>query len=271
MNINRMKKYSTEEERHQLLIQQFEEDRKKYKMQCGVSKQFRLRGGDEYPFLEDFCANNGLIDYHYFIQDIYVAKKIFQEGIKHVYDIGSRVDGFISHLLSMGIRVTMLDIRPFQWEVEGIDYIHADATALETVSDASLGTLTSLHALEHFGLGRYGDDVDYLGWKKGIAAMKRVLTEGGKLYLSVPVGKEEKVMFNAHRIFHPTTIINECGPELVLEEFSVVHNNLQLETYICRQFVNESVIEFMEHHVIGPYDCGIFVFKKKSRNNAVKE
>ena len=64
------------------------------------------------PILGDNRAAAGGIDRHYFLQDIYLARQIREDHpVKH-YGIGSRVDGFISHLLCDNIPVTMIDIRP---------------------------------------------------------------------------------------------------------------------------------------------------------------
>lgn len=58
-----------------------------------------------------------------------------------------------------------------------------------------------LHALEHFGLGRYNDPIDYDGWRKGLVGLTRMLEPNGTLYLSVPTGQTQRVEFNAHRVF----------------------------------------------------------------------
>jgi hypothetical protein len=68
-------------------------------------------------------------------------------------------------------------------------------------------SLSCLHALEHFGLGRYGDPIDNCGWKSGLSSLSRLLVRGGRLYLSTPVGKEI-VMFNAHRVFSPMQLLD---------------------------------------------------------------
>ena len=47
--------------------------------------------------------------------------------------------------------------------------------------------------------------------------MKRVLKPGGRLYVSVPTGKE-RVEFNSQRVFHPDTIPNLLGMALVSRE-----------------------------------------------------
>lgn len=221
--------FTSQQELQQALTQLFNDDVAEYNRQLisrgGVaSSKFKIEERNLYPLLMDciqeaggFPAGEG-----YFYQDIWGARKVYESGAKLVYDIGSRMDGHISHLLSMNVNVVMLDIRPFSHQVDGLSFIQADAMDLSNIPDNSIQTLTSLCALEHFGLGRYSDPVVYDGWQKSLLAIKRKIKVGGHFYLSVPVGSEEKVCFNAHRVFHPTTIIDTVAPELEIEEFSYI-------------------------------------------------
>jgi len=62
-------------------------------------------------------------------------------------------------------------------------------------------SLSCLHALEHFGLGRYGDPIDFDGWIKGLKNLYKLLEPRGILYLSLPTGEPQRVEFNAQRVF----------------------------------------------------------------------
>ena len=72
--------------------------------------------------------------------------------------MGSRIDGFVAHLL-LTRPVIYLDIRPLPHEIEGLQYVLASILGLP-LADNSCQTLSTLHAIEHIGLGRYGDPVD---------------------------------------------------------------------------------------------------------------
>ncbi len=172
-----------------------------------------------YPCIYDWDAPAGSLGY-YFWQDLWAAKKIFQVHPYEHYDIGSRVDGFIAHVLPF-MPVTMIDIRPLPDKVEGLNFIQSDATNLENIPDNSIISLSSLCAPEHFGLGRYGDPIDPEACFKAMRSMQRVLKNGGHLYIAVPVGENNGVAFNAHRIFKPELIIETLN-ELTLADFSVV-------------------------------------------------
>jgi len=68
-------------------------------------------------------------------------------------------------------------------------------------------SLSCLHALEHFGLRRYGDPIDPQGYERALASMAGLLKRGGVFYLSVPIGID-RIEFNANRIFNPRVIVN---------------------------------------------------------------
>ena len=226
---------------------------------------FEYKKEYEYKCLTDYRECAGTIDAHYFFQDIYVASKVREEGLTHIYDIGSRIEGYISHLLSMGIKVTMIDIRPMDYGIKGLDFIQGNACELSEIQDSSLDVLSCLHALEHFGLGRYGDSMDYYGWEKALGQYKRVLMPGGKLFLSVPVGKIERVCFNAHRVFRPLTIVKELCPEMKLLEFTYIHNGKLTTVDFSDNTVTENterILEELSDSNLGDYDCGIYVFKR---------
>lgn len=110
----------------------------------------------------------------YLIQDLWAAAKIFEDGYngKH-YDIGSRVDGFITHLLAFGKKVVLVDIRPLPYYIKNLSFIQADATDLSEFEDNSIFSMSALCSLEHFGLGRYGDPIDPNACFKAIKAIQR--------------------------------------------------------------------------------------------------
>ena len=85
--------------------------------------------------------------------------------------------------------------------------------------DETFPVITSLHAIEHFGLGRYGDSIDPIGDINGLKEMYRVLEPGGYVILSVPVTYAccEKIVFDKHRLYSIETfdrILKNIGFEI---------------------------------------------------------
>lgn len=203
----------------------------------------------------DKYVENGGLSY-YFFQDLWGAQKVRQAAPKTHYDIGSRVDGLIAHLLSFRENVVLIDIRPMDLQLPGLKYIQADATNLDGIADNSIESLSALCSLEHFGLGRYGDPVDPEACFKAFAAIQRKMTPGGNVYIAVPVG-EEHVEFNAHRVFYARTIV-EAFSEMELVEFSAIEGgNMQINYHV-------PLDRYDSYHQGGDID-GLFHFRKPLR------
>lgn len=184
-------------------------------------RQFRMAGGvakilDFYPCLNDKTATSA-IDTHYFNQAIWAFKRIMKNGAKQHVDVGSDVR-FVGMLTTI-TEVTFVDIRPLEINLAGLTSKSGSIVSLP-FTDCSISSLSSMHVIEHIGLGRYGDPIDPYGSTKASAELIRVLEPGGKLYLSVPIG-ESKVQFNSQRVFAPEEIRQMFG-SLKLVEFSIV-------------------------------------------------
>lgn len=215
-------------------------------------ENFSVDDGNLWPVISDKYANAGTVR-NYFWQDLWAAQLVISSGEREHFDIGSRLDGFIAHLLSAKIDVTMIDVRPFPTEIQGLHTIVDDAKTLHQIEDSSIKSLSALCSIEHFGLGRYGDSIDPEACFECFNNISRVLRKGGSLYLSLPVGKE-RVEFNAHRVFYPSTII-DCFDDMELIEFSSTADGKIEYNVGTHDFDNDS------HN--GEYRYGLFHFKKK--------
>jgi hypothetical protein len=192
-------------------------------------QQSRRHAADEFrislmPILSDAAAVSGVAKGHYFHQDLWAARRIHALKPSLHIDVGSRVDGFVAHLLTF-MDVTVIDVRPLSSKVPGLAFTQKDMMAKNGAEGLSSESVSCLHALEHFGLGRYGDPFDWDGWRQGLVNLASIVKEGGRLYLSVPIGPQV-VEFNAHRIFAPQTIISEAEKlGLSLHEFSFIDDD----------------------------------------------
>ena len=197
-----------------------EDDIKKY-TEMNQRPNFAIKKEYLWTVIKDKYSLAGTVN-NYFWQDLWASRLVIKSGVKCHFDIGSRLDGFIAHLLASGIDIAMIDVRKFPEEVEGLHTIVDDATSLKQIPDGSIESLSALCSLEHFGLGRYGDPIDPEACFKCFGNIQRKLKTKGKLYISLPIGKE-RLEFNAHRVFYPSTIV-ECFGSLILKEFSCTSN-----------------------------------------------
>lgn len=156
--------------------------------------------GKTYPCLGDRFEQSGVAGGHYFHQDLYVAQRVLKNNPRRHVDVGSRVDGFVAHV-AVFRPIEVFDIRPLRTSARNITFRQADLMDRASAPDACTDSLSCLHTLEHFGLGRYGDPVDPEGYRKGWDTLHRMLEPGGRLYFSVPMGERQRVEFDAHRVF----------------------------------------------------------------------
>lgn len=171
---------------------------------------------DVYPCLSDRVTRTPF-DPHYLYQGAWLARRLSLTNPSLHVDVGSSV-AMVS-VLSAGVPMVFLDYRPLEVKLSGLQSIAGNAAILP-FQDGSVLSLSSLHVIEHVGLGRYGDPLDSEGTRRAAVELQRVLRPGGRLFLSVPVGRE-RVCFNAHRVHAPGTI-QSYVPALRLESFSLV-------------------------------------------------
>ncbi|NJN12883.1 MAG: DUF268 domain-containing protein [Richelia sp. RM1_1_1] len=203
-----------------------------------------------FPSLVDRYENAGRLDHHYFHQDLWASRKVFEKKPEHHVDVGSRIDGFVSHVLTFR-DIEVLDVRKLTSSIKGMSFRQVDLMQTNTVPENICDSLSCLHALEHFGLGRYGDPIDPEGHIKGLQSLKKLLKSGGVLLLSVPIGKE-RVEFNAHRIFAVETIISLTNPDFKLYSFSYIDDK-----GIFHENVDYTALPEMV------YGCGMFELIKQ--------
>ena len=211
------------------------------------------------PCFHDRYEEGGITHSEYFWQDLLVARWIYEtQPLRHV-DVGSRVDGFIAHIASFR-EIEVFDVRPISTQIPGVVFKQMDFMQTDSLFSTEEGycdSLSCLHAIEHFGLGRYGDPIDSRGYKRGIANMAKLIKPGGRFYLSTPIG-QERVEFNSHWVFDPRTIIHCADVNgLKLQKLKVINSN----GVVLAVKPTADKLRDLGQNI---YNLGIFVFVKSS-------
>ena len=180
--------------------------------------------GKAYPCLFDRFESSagGPAAGAYFHQDLHVAQLIHRNRPSRHVDVGSRVDGFVAHI-AVFCPIDVYDIRPLTTSASNITFRQRDIMAERPDLDGSTDSLSCLHTLEHFGLGRYGDPIDYDGYLKGWESLYRMLKPGGKFYFSVPIGAQ-RIEFDGHRVFSVPFLVGMMHGKYRIDSFVYVND-----------------------------------------------
>lgn len=187
----------------------FDEVFQKISTEKGVSFQTSTIGVDlTYAYMHLFCQR--------IINDIanQNARKLT------LLDVGSQFS-FISFAANF-CNVVSLEPRASRHNIVfpgffSIEFVKGEAQKIPFPNNV-FDIVTSFHAIEHFGLGRYGDTYDYYGDQKGIQEFARVLSPSGILITAVPVARESEIEFNGQRKYNPDDfkkIVQSTGLEIV--------------------------------------------------------
>lgn len=218
---------------------------------------FKKAGGKVdklFPIYSDYKEQAGSATGHYFHQDLLVANYISKKNPTRHIDIGSRVDGFVAHVASFR-PIEVIDVRELKDSGhDNIRFKRMDLMNLDAVESEICDSLSCLHAIEHFGLGRYGDPINPVGHLTGFGNLVKMLKPGGTLYLSFPIGHADQLHFNAHRVFKPDSVLRwPEGGALELQSFSFVDDAGDLHKEVPISTVPTDI----------QYGCGIYTFKKR--------
>lgn len=217
--------------------------------------EWRRLGGKitkHHMVLSDYRDVAGTAKGHYFHQDLLVARLVFEDKPKRHVDIGSRVDGFVAHVAAFR-EIEILDVRPLESSKHrNIKYHQADLMCPQDLGE--IDSLSCLHVIEHFGLGRYTDKIDVQGHIKGITNLVELVSLGGRLYISFPISDQDEVHFNAHRVFNPRSILQHPSIKNLMHliRFDYVDDDGDLH-------LNKNIQDLPPGM---RFSCGIYTFEK---------
>lgn len=186
-------------------------------------------------------------DAHYQYQPLWASRLIIAKKPSLHIDIGSQLNFGLS--LSLVIPVTFIDFRTLEVPVENYKSLSASILDLP-FPDNSIESLSSMHVIEHIGLGRYGDPLNVSGTTDAAKELARVLKQGGDLYVTTPVGKM-RTAFNSHRIHTASSVVSMFSP-LELVSLDVIDDS--------GKWIRNTTAELYD---TANYALGMFHFTKK--------
>ena len=220
------------------------------------NNRFSVKWRDRYPCLDDNTPNTAF-DRHYVYHTSWAARILAKTRPEYHVDISS--DLRFATLVSAFVPIRFYDYRPANLNLDNLILERANITRL-CFEDQSIASLSCMHVVEHIGLGRYGEPLDYEGDLKAIAELNRVLAIEGDLIFVVPIG-QPRILFNAHRIYCYEQVI-EYFRDLKLVEFALIPDHINENGLIknaSQTFADEQ-----------SYACGCFWFKNVHCPNAIE-
>ena len=212
--------------------------------------RFALRWRDRWLCWGDATSKTSF-DRHYVFHTAWACRVLAESRPPLHVDISSSLY-FVSNA-SAFVPMQFYDYRPAQLGLAGLKCDQADLTKLH-FTDGSVASLSCMHVVEHVGLARYGDPLDYDGDLKAVAELRRVVASGGQLLLVVPIGGEARIQFNAHRIYTYRQVLG-MFPGFELVEFALIPDDgspLGLVRHANEDLSNQQ-----------RYGCGCFWLRKK--------
>ncbi len=209
---------------------------------------------NKYFITNDLYEQWWIATWHYFHQDLLVAQEIYiKNPTKHV-DIWSRVDWLISNIASFR-DIEVFDIREIKSKIKNIKFKKANLMYLNNKYINYCDSISSLHAIEHFWLWRYWDPIDPEWHIKWLNNIYKILKKWWIFYFSVPIW-EQRVEFNAHRVFNLKYLIDFFYKKYNIINFSYVDDKWNLHKNI--KLSNENI----KKNYWCNYWCGIFKLLK---------
>jgi hypothetical protein len=150
-----------------------------------------------------------------------------------------------------------VDIRPLPFKIPNVTFHQADINKDLNDWKECTDAVSSLHVVEHIGLGRYGDTIDPEGHIKCLQNITSMLKPGGIFFFSTPIGPE-RIEFNAHRVFSLRCLHTLLTKNFDILDFGIVTDENELLTDIK---LND---ELLDNNCGQYYGCGLFVLRKRT-------
>ncbi len=234
--------------------------------QCKTDIAIQAIKGSGRPItlLELFKSHYDPKEYHHIGDaDVFVFAQEFNEPIPStVLEIGANDEPTSNILALAGYTVFGVDLKPYMSRVNlplNLTFIQADFNFLRF--DSPFDTIVSLSTIEHVGLGAYGEtpyaDGDMLTMENAYKALRN----GGKVYLTVPVGISQLTL--DWRVYDKNDLKHR-----IIRRFNILKTRYFASGKIGTYEIGDDVPEEVAFQQIGPNATVLLVLQK---NQAIKQ
>lgn len=217
------------------------------RLESTTNPRFLLDWQKRWPCLTDDTQQTPF-DAHYLYSMAWGARVLATTKPELHFDISSWV--YFSTIVSAFIPMHFYEYRPAPIVLSGHKSEHVDILHLP-FEDQSVKSLSCMHVVEHIGLGRYGDPLNYDGDMQAMSELRRVVGKGGTLLFVVPMG-QPCIYFNAHRVYSYDSI-REYFSDFRIDEFAFLPNDSS------NGLLYDPPLDFVNSQT---YGCGCFQFTR---------
>ncbi len=214
-----------------------------------TSERFSLTSSDLFPIYGEATSTTDF-DRHYVYHTAWAARVIASIRPAMHVDISSSL--YFSAIVSAFCPVQLYDYRPPELTLSNLK-THSGNLSRLPFEDEAIDCISCMHVIEHIGLGRYGDPIDYDGDLRAIRELCRVVKPKGNLLFVVPVGKP-RVQFNAHRIYSFEQIMSQFT-DFELKEFCLIPDSAETGGLVIN--ATPALVAAQQ------YGCGCFWLQKQ--------
>jgi hypothetical protein len=120
---------------------------------------------------------------------------------RDVLIVGSNIPWYESNCVIRGARTTTVEYLPRFYDHPLMSNVMVGQQLADMLGNGKLfDTILCISSIEHDGLGRYGDPINPNADLQTMTRMRRMLVQGGLLYMSFPVGRD-CVVWTACRVY----------------------------------------------------------------------
>jgi len=130
-----------------------------------------------------------------------------------ILDIGCCSSGVPIALASRGFRVVGIDVNPYPYPHPNLRAVRGDAMRCPFAAESCAAVL-AISAIEHIGIGHYGDPLAAAGDHATVQEIVRVLRPGGVVVITVPFGRA--MTTDVQRVYDPLRLTELLRPLTVV-------------------------------------------------------
>jgi len=171
-----------------------------------------------------FVWNYELVTLERIVEIPFIFANLDLQKDAKILDFGCSESPLSLHLASLGYQVVGVDLRPYPFQHRNLQFIQRDLLKVG-FPEGEFDAVIAVSAIEHCGLGAYGDRRHDEGDNAIVREIFRILRPRGRFLITVPYGREGETSW--YRVYDRKSLETLLRPfDIVKAEYYVgLHRN----------------------------------------------